>query len=194
MLIGTSLLSTLSNTLVVEPKTYGVFVGLGFGLTVSTVSILGTAESELRDNGTYLSHNLNTPPSYRSYTNASAAVAQGIVAQVRVLGGSIGIAASTAILGVTERCDLAGVVSASQLASLQTAAQTLSPAKRLAVRQAYADAFNESLTVCAVVMAVCVVTLGTFQRRPVRMDERMERREVEQREYLARRAGWGEKV
>ncbi|MCJ1290434.1 hypothetical protein MMC34_001972 [Xylographa carneopallida] len=172
MLIGTSLLSTLSNTLVVEPKTYGVFVGLGFGLTVSTVSILGTAESELRDN----------------------AVAQGIVAQVRVLGGSIGIAASTAILGVTERCDLAGVVSASQLASLQTAAQTLSPAKRLAVRQAYADAFNESLTVCAVVMAVCVVTLGTFQRRPVRMDERMERREVEQREYLARRAGWGEKV
>ena len=55
MLIGTSLLSTLSNTLVVEPKTYGfqVFVGLGFGLTVSTVSILGTAESELRDNGTY---------------------------------------------------------------------------------------------------------------------------------------------
>lgn len=40
--IGTSSLSTLSNTDYVEAKTYGflVFVGLGFGLTVSTVSML----------------------------------------------------------------------------------------------------------------------------------------------------------
>lgn len=40
--IGTSSLSTLSNTVYVEKRTYGflVFVGLGFGLTVSTVSML----------------------------------------------------------------------------------------------------------------------------------------------------------
>jgi hypothetical protein len=53
LVIGTSLLSTLSNTLEVEPKTYGfqVFVGLGFGLTVSTVSTLATLESDSRDHG-----------------------------------------------------------------------------------------------------------------------------------------------
>ncbi|MCJ1433471.1 hypothetical protein MMC27_002833 [Xylographa pallens] len=175
MLIGTSLLSTLSNTLDIEPKTYGfqVFIGLGFGLTVSTVSVLGSAESELRDN----------------------AVAQGIVAQVRVLGGSIGIAASTAILGVTERRELTGVVSPAQLASLQATAQTLSPVQLLTVRQAYSDAFSESLKVCAVVMAVCVVvTLGTFQRNPMRVDEKMEQRAAEQREYVARRRPVMEKV
>ncbi|MCJ1287288.1 hypothetical protein MMC26_006636 [Xylographa opegraphella] len=168
MLIGSCLLSTLSNTGAVEPKTYGfqVFIGLGFGLTVSTVSILGSAESELRDN----------------------AVAQGIVAQVRVLGGSIGIAASTAILGVTQRRELTGLVSPSQLASLQAAAPTLTPAQLLAVKQAYSDAFDESLKVCALVMAVCVVvTLGTFQRKPMRVDERMVQRVVEQRDYLATR-------
>ncbi|MCJ1399791.1 hypothetical protein MMC11_002994 [Xylographa trunciseda] len=175
MLIGTSLLSTLSNTLETEPKTYGyqVFVGLGFGLTVSTVSILASTESELKDN----------------------AVAQGIVAQVRILGGSIGIAASTAILGVKERTELTGVVSQSQLASLQAAARTLSPAQLEAVRQAYSDAFGETLEVCAIVMGICVVvTLGIFQRHPMSTDEKLEHRIVEQRKYLAAKAVAAEKV
>ena len=53
MLIGTACLSTLSNTLEPEPKVYGfqVFVGLGFGLTVSTVSLLAAVECEIRDHG-----------------------------------------------------------------------------------------------------------------------------------------------
>ena len=96
---------------------------------------------------------------------------------------------------MTERRELTGVVSPSQLASLQAAARTLSPAQLLAVRQAYSDSFAESLIVCAIVMAVCiVVTLGTFQRKPMRMDEKMDQRAAEQREYIASRAGEGEKV
>jgi hypothetical protein len=53
--IGTALLSTLSNTTVVEPKTYGfqVFIGFGFGLAVSTSAILAGLESEIRDNGEF---------------------------------------------------------------------------------------------------------------------------------------------
>jgi hypothetical protein len=94
-----------------------------------------------------------------------AATAQGITAQVRVLGGSIGIAASTAILGVTEGRELAGVVSASQLASLQSAADALSPAQWQAVQQAYSDSFNEALRVCAIVAAVAVLAaIASFQR------------------------------
>lgn len=47
--IGTSSLSTLANTEYVEAKTYGflVFVGLGFGLTVSTVSMLVSTPTKL---------------------------------------------------------------------------------------------------------------------------------------------------
>jgi hypothetical protein len=64
MLIGTATLSTLDNTVSVPAKMYGfeVFMGLGFGLMVSTVSLGAMLESETRDsskpsilNSSYLS-------------------------------------------------------------------------------------------------------------------------------------------
>ena len=57
MVLGTAFMSTLSNTLDVEPKTYGyqVSAGLGFGLTVSTASFIAGVETEPRDNGGYFS-------------------------------------------------------------------------------------------------------------------------------------------
>ena len=60
MVMGTALLSTLKNTFQVEPKMYGfqVFVGLGFGLTVSTVSLGAALECEVRDNSRYLLYQL----------------------------------------------------------------------------------------------------------------------------------------
>lgn len=101
------------------------------------------------------------------------AVAQGIVAQARILGGSIGIAASTAILGATRQRELTGIVSEEQVATLQSSAHSLSKTQLRAIRVAYSDAFNESLLVCAVVAGVCVlVTLGTFQRHPQDLMER----------------------
>ena len=59
MTLGTGLLSTLRDTVEVEPKIYGfqVFVGLGLGLTVSTVSMLAAIQSEIRDQG-----RLSRPP------------------------------------------------------------------------------------------------------------------------------------
>jgi hypothetical protein len=52
MMIGTALLSTLPNAVEVPARAYGfqIFVGLGFGLTVSTVSLGASLESEVRDN------------------------------------------------------------------------------------------------------------------------------------------------
>lgn len=52
MTIGTALFSTLANTVEVPARAYGfqIFVGLGFGLTVSTVSLGASLESEVRDN------------------------------------------------------------------------------------------------------------------------------------------------
>jgi hypothetical protein len=58
MTLGTGLMSTLSNTLKVEPKTYGfqVLIGMGFGLTVSTVSIGAGLEADLKDTSKTSSH------------------------------------------------------------------------------------------------------------------------------------------
>jgi len=53
MALGTGLFITLSNTVNIEARTYGfqVLVGMGFGLTVSTVSLGAGLECEVRDNG-----------------------------------------------------------------------------------------------------------------------------------------------
>jgi hypothetical protein len=115
------------------------------------------------------------------------AVAQGIIAQVRVLGGSIGIAASTAILGVTQRRQLVntGLISPEQLATLQSSARTFTPEQLHAVRQAYSDAFREDLRVCAIISGVCIlVTLGAFRRRPEPILVARRRFVVEEQERL----------
>ena len=54
VLLGCALLSTLSPTTGPEGKMYGfqAFVGLGFGLTISSVSIITSLESSIKDIGT----------------------------------------------------------------------------------------------------------------------------------------------
>jgi hypothetical protein len=113
------------------------------------------------------------------------AVAQGIVAQVRVLGSSIGISASTAILGVVEYNQLRGVVTNSQLASLRDSEKTFTASQLQAVRKAYSDAFNEDMRVCAIVAGICVLlTLGTLQRNPLDIQARREQQVVEEDKRL----------
>lgn len=55
---GTALLSTLKNVPEVEPKMYGfqVFIGIGFGLMVSTTSLGGGMECELKNTSKPSSH------------------------------------------------------------------------------------------------------------------------------------------
>jgi MFS family permease len=152
MLIGTATLSTLDNTVVPQARAYAlqIFVGLGFGLTVSNSTLLAGFESEPRD----------------------TAVAQGLMAQVRVLGASIGIAASTVILGIKQRQQLLNpmVLDGAQLESLRESLQTLSPAGVVAVRQAYTDAFNETLVVCAVISGIALLaTFAAWRKHPTVM-------------------------
>ncbi|KAK7193662.1 hypothetical protein DPSP01_000219 [Paraphaeosphaeria sporulosa] len=157
MLIGTAALSTLGSETDTEAKAYGlqVFVGLGFGLIISTSSMIASLESEIRDN----------------------AVAQGLVAQVRVLGGSIGIAASTVILSIKQRQMLleSGLLTPSQLQSLRNAMSTLSAGEVRVVKQAYTDAFDETLVVCSIFSGLCVlVALGSWRRHPLSIREMRE--------------------
>ncbi|KAH6721698.1 MFS multidrug transporter-like protein [Leptodontidium sp. MPI-SDFR-AT-0119] len=161
MVIGCACLSTLDDVPQVQAKMYGfqIFVGLGFGFLVSTVSLGASLECELRDR----------------------TVAQGIIAQARVLGGSIGIAASTAILSTMQHRYLSALLTPSQLSTLEFSSHTLTETQLLAVRKAYSTAFSESMKVCAAVSGACVLaTLITFRKKPMVI---MERRGEQVREY-----------
>ncbi|THY18951.1 MFS general substrate transporter [Aureobasidium pullulans] len=122
MALGSGLLSTLSVHHGVQAKTYGfeVLLGLGLGLSISSSTLVAATNCERGDH----------------------AVAQGIVAQARVLGGSIGIAASSAILGVMSTRK--GVVDE---------------------RVAYTDAFSKTMWVSAVVACVALIfSVGTYKK------------------------------
>lgn len=113
------------------------------------------------------------------------AVAQGITSQARILGGSIGIAASTAILGLTRQQQLAGIVSSAQLASLESSSKSMTYAEIQAVRQAYSDSFSEDMKVCAIVAGICVlVTIGTWKKNPVTIQQRLNEQIEEETERL----------
>jgi hypothetical protein len=112
------------------------------------------------------------------------------VAQARILGGSIGIAASTAMLGVKITTQLAGIVSPEQIASLHGGHGTLSETQLLAVRQAYSDAFRDSLKVGSALAGLALIaSLGTFQKkrlslgaiRQVQVADEIQRRRFSQR-------------
>lgn len=125
--LGAGLLSTLTQHHGVQAKTYGFEVPLGFGmgLSISASTLLAATQFDAGD----------------------LAVAQGVVAQARVLGGSIGIAASSAILGSigAKATKLGGVVDE---------------------RTIYAKAFSKTMWVCTIVACIAVVlSAGTYQKK-----------------------------
>ncbi|SMR58646.1 unnamed protein product [Zymoseptoria tritici ST99CH_1E4] len=167
MAIGTGLLTTLEvhDTRAIPKSLYGfeVFAGLGFGLAVASASMLANFECELEHH----------------------AVAQGIVSQARVLGGSLGIAAASAILGRELRIQASIAVRESKDASLSgTASDELSNS----VQIAYSDAFSTTLLVACVVCCVAFFSaLGTWDRHKLGLRERnaaQEQRESDRIERL----------
>ncbi|KAI1383605.1 major facilitator superfamily transporter [Hypoxylon trugodes] len=153
LVLGCGLLSTLSSSIELEPKALGflVFVGLGFGMVVATSTMVATIQSSMRDH----------------------APAQGLIAQVRVLGGSIGIAASSAIAGVILKERVGS--DTGQSSSLEDTIANLSPERQVNVRVAYSDAFNEDMRVCAIIGAVAVLlTFGTFSQKRTTIAEHKE--------------------
>ena len=133
MALGTGLLSTLSDHHSIQARTYGfeVPLGLGVGLSISISTLLAALQCESQD----------------------MAIAQGVIAQARVLGGSIGIAASTAIVGgLSEK---AGKVR-----------------REVGERAVFAKAFSETMWVCAVVACVALVfSVGTYQKKTGRTSQ-----------------------
>ncbi|KAK7748895.1 hypothetical protein SLS53_000919 [Cytospora paraplurivora] len=163
--LGLALETTVSDAAELEPKFLGflVFIGLGYGMITSSATIFTTVEAPITEH----------------------APAQGIIAQSRMLGGSIGIAMSSAVLAVQQTSQLAGIVSPSALSSLQSSGSSLTPAQYAAIRKTYNDSFKETMQVCAIVASIGVlVTMGTYRRHRVPLHTQREqqvRDEIERR-------------
>ncbi|PSS02246.1 major facilitator superfamily transporter [Coniella lustricola] len=163
--LGLALESTVSDSQVLEQKFLGflVLLGLGIGMINSAATIFTTIEAPIPEH----------------------APAQGIIAQSRMLGGSIGIAMSSAVLAGQQRAHLAGVVSLSDLQDLKEAEQRLTPAQLTAIRTAYNNAFTETMKVCAIVTGIGVlIALGTYRHGRVPLgDQRAQqvKAEIERR-------------
>ncbi|KAH8681596.1 major facilitator superfamily transporter [Xylariales sp. PMI_506] len=163
--IGCGLMSTLSGSFNLEAKGLGflVFIGSGFGLSAAATTMMGGIRAPIRD---------HSP-------------AQGILAQLRILGGSLGIAASSAILGVTLRAQLTGIVDPSVLGSLEASTSSLTSVQMEAVRQAYSDAFDKDMRVATIVACVGVLlAFGSWTRDrpdPRERNKQLIKEEVERR-------------
>ncbi|CAI6300040.1 unnamed protein product [Periconia digitata] len=161
VLIGAAAFTTLDAEPDSKAKAYGlqVFIGLGFGMTVSMSSMVANVETSPKDN----------------------AAAQGMMAQVRMFGGSIGIAASTVILGTKQRQQLLEprVISPVQMASLHEVMIHASLEDVRAIRKAYSDSFNQTLMVCAILAGIALLlSVGFWEKNALDMKEKLRRREV----------------
>ncbi|GAB0135672.1 hypothetical protein EsDP_00004001 [Epichloe bromicola] len=140
MLLGCGLLTTLSTREPDSAKLLGfvTFCGLGFGLTVSSSTMIASLEAP--------------PEDYAS--------AQGILAQMRILGGSLGIAASTAIL----HKDMSG--GASLHVARRGGAGRGAASEEDRVRVMYAEAFRTDMVVATVISGFAVLfTVVALQQR-----------------------------
>ncbi|KAM0238957.1 hypothetical protein ACHAP5_008463 [Fusarium lateritium] len=145
MTLGCGLLSSLSHESE-DAKLLGYmsFCGLGFGLTVASSTMLSMVEVPIRD----------------------YAPAQGILSQVRLLGGSLGIAASSALLNEKSSSYLAGVLTPYEQATVGGSGTHLSNAQWSAVRYTYADAFKIEMKIATAVAACSVISaFGAFRKQ-----------------------------
>ncbi|CRG90841.1 putative MFS-type transporter C1399,02 [Talaromyces islandicus] len=144
MTLGVGLLTTVHGA-GDDAKALGfiVFTGLGFGLNVASATMLTSFEVPIID----------------------YAPAQGIIAQLRILGGSLGISTSTVFLN-TKASELSGLLTPQEQATLGQGGTPLSPEQRSAVHRAFSEAFhNDMVAAAAVSGAAVLVVLGTYRRR-----------------------------
>ncbi|PFH58936.1 hypothetical protein XA68_13025 [Ophiocordyceps unilateralis] len=144
MTIGTGLLTTVSGTWD-DTKSLGFLTlcGFGFGLSTAAATNLVTIEAPVRDQAT----------------------AHGILAQLRVLGGSLGISTSTVFVHAEAKNHLAGILTEEERALVGSDGDKLSEVQWDAVRHAYSRAFSKGMIAAAAVSAVAIVFLFWGTRR-----------------------------
>lgn len=113
-------------------------------------------------------------------TDKAPATAQGIIAQVRVLGGSIGIAASSAILSVRASRVTGGALNTELM--LHSDLTKLSPEQQEGVRMIYTLALKDDMIVCSALLAAGVFVSAFAYRKGRMSPEELGRKRREQEE------------
>lgn len=117
-------------------------------------------------------------PSITRVAKLATALAQGIVNQARILGGTIGLACSTIILNVRFGTDLSESLSAAQIKGLRQTLEeitSLTLEQQVAVQRAFANAFADQFRICTYVAAATLLFgLMTYTRHPVNLQKRIE--------------------
>lgn len=150
-----------------------VVLGLGIGLKISSTTFLAVLQSSFEDHGTFPlpSTSFIFLPAYKvADLGECKAISQGIIAQMRVFGGSLGVAISIIVLITKIQNGLEDTLTPEQLASFYRSPLALfqfGPQQQLLARQAFIDAFRVDMYICVgVSIASLLVALFTFQRHP----------------------------
>ncbi|KAI0862955.1 major facilitator superfamily domain-containing protein [Xylaria cubensis] len=149
-LLGAGLMLLLHNVLTEIKAQYGfqVLLGLGIGLSLGAATIMASVQSG----------------------QADLAVAQGIIAQARVLGGSIGIALCSIIFNARVAHDLSDKMDPADLEALHhspTIAPWLPHELQMKVKTVYAEAFTDDIKLLMGVAVIGIITSGfTYQKHP----------------------------
>ncbi|KAK3300902.1 major facilitator superfamily domain-containing protein [Chaetomium fimeti] len=158
MLVGCGIMSILPATVDVAARQWGfeVILGFGIGMNLSTATLIPSLNADFQD----------------------FAIAQGLVAQMRVLGGSLGVALSFVVLNSRIAETLTGVLSAAEMGAFYrspVAMLSFSGYKQLQVRTTYIDAFQVNMYVCVGISAACLIaSLCVYQSRPPSITKRLE--------------------
>ncbi|KAI2617048.1 MFS general substrate transporter [Hypoxylon sp. NC1633] len=161
-LIGIGLMSTLNDATTETRAQYGfqVLLGLGFGLALGAGTMMASVQSQSQD----------------------LAVAQGAIAQARVLGGAIGITVCSIIFNRKVATELSSTMDAEDIEALHHS-PTISPLLpeniKLRVRSVYASAFTADIIVMIGVAAAGVIASAfTYERCPPALSTTLPAKEV----------------
>ncbi|KAI5295855.1 hypothetical protein KEM52_006698 [Ascosphaera acerosa] len=150
VLLGVGLLFSIASSESLPARIFGfeIITGFGLGTIASASTIVIKIEAD----------------------EADAAAAQGLISQSRLVGGNLGLAASTVLLNESITRGLKGMVSDDMLSNLQhtlLAAVDLPPAQQLVVRRVFAKSFQQNMLICMVVTAgALLLGLLTYQAEP----------------------------
>ncbi|OBT80182.1 hypothetical protein VF21_00606 [Pseudogymnoascus sp. 05NY08] len=154
-LLALGLLTTIPDTLSIPHYLYGVEVllGIGVGMCLSAGTLMVTLNSELGE----------------------IAATQGATAQLRPLGGFIGLTIATALFNARSESALGSFLSDAQMEALHRSplgALTFEPDVLAMVRAVYASVFREQMRALVGVAALGVlVACASFERKAVGMEK-----------------------
>lgn len=181
MMVGSGLFTTIPSGFEPAAKQWGfeALLGLGVGMNLSTSTLMTSLQARFEDHGKPTQYSgasflIGAMLTATLYT----AIAQGLVAQIRVFGGSIGVAVSFIVLNTRTQQTLGNILSPEQLDDFYkspAAASSFQLAQQIQVRQTYIDAFDIDMRICLGIAATSLlVSLCTYQRNPPTMKKRLE--------------------